>query len=66
MLPDVGVCLAEQPSAVQIMLLSALGGTEMTLLDAGVSITPGAGVGAAVKHLQSTSSYIRGRELKVT
>ena len=66
MLLALAAVLVKQPSAVQIMLLSALGGTEMTLLDAGVSITPGAGVGAAVKHLQSTSSYIRGRELKVT
>ena len=49
---------------MQIMCLSALAGTEMTLLDAGVDITPGSGVGAAVKHLQSTSSFIKGRELK--
>ena len=46
------------------MLLSALAGTEMALLDAGVKITPGSGVGAAVTHLQATSKSIRGRELK--
>jgi len=48
----------------EVMLLSALGGTEMALLDAGVKITPGSGVGAAVTHLQATSKSIRGRELK--
>ena len=46
------------------MLLSALGGTEMALMDVGIDITPGAGVGAAVKYLHSTSSFIRGRELQ--
>ena len=50
--------------AAQIMCLSSLAGTEMVLLDAGVNITPGSGVGAAVKHLQSTSSFIKGRELQ--
>lgn len=47
----------------QVMLLSALSGAEMALLDVGINITPGAGVGAAITHLQSTSASIRGREL---
>ncbi len=51
-------------AAAQIMCLSSLAGTEMVLLDAGVDITPGSGVGAAVKHLQSTSKFIKGRELQ--
>jgi alanine-glyoxylate transaminase / serine-glyoxylate transaminase / serine-pyruvate transaminase len=46
----------------EIMCLSSLAGTEMALLDAGVSITPGSGVGAAVKYFQETSAPIRTRE----
>lgn len=46
----------------EIMCLSSLAGTEMALLDAGVAITPGSGVGAAVKYFQETSSPIRTRE----
>lgn len=46
------------------MCLSALSGAEMALLDVGIKITPGSGVGAAIKYLQSTSDFIRGRELQ--
>jgi len=39
-----------------IMCLSSLAGVEMVLLDAGIKITPGAGVGAAVKYFQETAA----------
>jgi alanine-glyoxylate transaminase / serine-glyoxylate transaminase / serine-pyruvate transaminase len=45
-----------------VMSLSALAGAEMALLDAGVKIKPGMGVGAAVQYFQETSSVIRTRE----
>jgi alanine-glyoxylate transaminase / serine-glyoxylate transaminase / serine-pyruvate transaminase len=45
-----------------VMNLSSLAGTEMALLDAGIKIKPGSGVGAAVKYLQETSSVIPTRE----
>ena len=40
------------------MQASALAGTEMALLSCGVPITPGAGVGAAVKYWAETSKVI--------
>jgi alanine-glyoxylate transaminase / serine-glyoxylate transaminase / serine-pyruvate transaminase len=46
----------------EIMCLSSLAGAEMALLDAGVKITPGSGVGAAVAHFQKTSAIIPTRE----
>jgi len=46
----------------EIMLLSALAGTEMALLDAGVKITPGSGVGAALAHFQKTKGIYPTRE----
>lgn len=44
------------------MLLGALAGTEMALLDAGIKIEPGSGVKEAVKHFRETSSVIPTRE----
>ena len=46
----------------EIMCLSSLAGTEMALLDSGIKIKPGSGVGAAVEYFQSTSKIIRTRE----
>lgn len=46
----------------EVMNLSSIAGTELALLDAGVSIKPGSGVGAAVKYLQETSRVIPTRE----
>lgn len=46
----------------EIMCLSSLAGTEMALLDSGVSIVPGSGVGAAVQFFQETSKVIPTRE----
>ena len=48
----------------EVSLLGALAGTEMALIDVGVKITPGAGVGAAVKYFQETSSVIRTRSIE--
>lgn len=39
----------------ELMVLSALGGTEMALLDAGIEIKSGSGVGAAVDYYRSTN-----------
>ena len=46
----------------EVMLLGALAGTEMALLDAGVKLQPGSGVGAAVTHFHATSKVIPTRE----
>jgi len=47
----------------EVMLLGALAGTEMALLDAGVQLTPGSGVGAALAHFQQTKQLIPTREV---
>lgn len=39
-----------------IMCLSSLAGVEMCLLDAGLDIVPGKGVGAAIKYFQETAA----------
>jgi alanine-glyoxylate transaminase/serine-glyoxylate transaminase/serine-pyruvate transaminase len=39
-----------------LMILSVLAGTEMTLRDCGIEIDPGSGVGAAEEHLRSTAA----------
>ena len=50
--------------ASQVMMLGAIAGTEMALIDAGyTSFTPGVGVGEAIKYWQSTSAVIKSREL---
>lgn len=46
----------------ELMVCSALSGTEMTLIDAGVKIKPGSGIGPAIDYFQKTSSVIRSRE----
>lgn len=46
----------------EVMLLGALAGTEMALIDAGIKIEPGSGVKEAIKHFQATSSVIPTRE----
>ena len=47
----------------ELMMCSALSGTEMALIDAGVDITPGVGVGKAIEYWQKTSSVIPTREI---
>ncbi|KAK9828747.1 hypothetical protein WJX72_001909 [[Myrmecia] bisecta] len=42
----------------EVMMLGAIAGTEMALLDAGVNIEPGSGVKEAIKYWQSTSKVI--------
>lgn len=45
----------------EVMLLSALAGAEMAMIDAGIKIVPGSGVGKAIEFLQKTSKVIRTR-----
>jgi len=47
----------------EVSLLGALAGTEMALIDVGVKIQAGAGVGAAVKYFQETSKVIKTRAI---
>ncbi len=42
----------------ELMLLSALGGVEMCLLDSGIAIEPGSGVGAAVEYYRHATDKI--------
>ena len=42
----------------EVMLCSALAGAEMALLNSGVKIEPGSGVGAALKYWSDTSAVI--------
>ncbi|GMH33806.1 hypothetical protein BSKO_01640 [Bryopsis sp. KO-2023] len=46
----------------ELMVCSALSGTEMALIDSGVKVTPGSGVGRAIEYFQQTSSCIPTRE----
>lgn len=46
----------------ELMLVSALAGAEMTLMDVGVPIKPGSGVGRAIEYWQQSSSVIKTRE----
>lgn len=46
----------------ELMLAGALAGTEMVLIEAGVKLTPGQGVGKALKYWQETSKVIKTRE----
>lgn len=43
----------------EIMVMQALGGAEMAMLDVGIPITPGAGVGAAVSHYSANPVVIQ-------
>ena len=47
----------------ELMMCSALCGTEMALIDAGVEIKPGSGVGKAIEYWQQTSKVIPTREI---
>lgn len=47
----------------EVMLLGALAGAEMGLLDLGYGVVPGSGVGAALEYFQQTSSIIKSREI---
>jgi alanine-glyoxylate transaminase / serine-glyoxylate transaminase / serine-pyruvate transaminase len=43
----------------EIMVLQALGGVELAMHDIGIKFEPGAGVGAAVRHLSSAGEALR-------
>ena len=47
----------------EVMLLGALAGTEMGLIDAGMDIKAGAGVGAALSYFQEHSALIPTRDI---
>lgn len=42
----------------EIMVMQALGGVEMAMLDVGIPFEPGAGVGAAVRHFSETGQRL--------
>lgn len=46
----------------ELMLVSALAGAEMTMIDCGIPIVPGSGVGKAIEYWQKTASVIPTRE----
>ena len=46
----------------ELMLAGALAGAEMSMIDAGMNIKPGSGVGPAVEYWHKTSSVIKTRE----
>ncbi|CAG9462429.1 unnamed protein product [Pedinophyceae sp. YPF-701] len=48
----------------ELMLCSALCGVEMSMIDAGMKITPGTGVAKAIEYFQQTSAVIPTREFQ--
>jgi alanine-glyoxylate transaminase / serine-glyoxylate transaminase / serine-pyruvate transaminase len=46
----------------EVMLAGALAGVEMAMIDCGIKIIPGSGVGKAIEYWQKTSKVIRTRE----
>jgi alanine-glyoxylate transaminase/serine-glyoxylate transaminase/serine-pyruvate transaminase len=46
----------------ELMLCSALSGAEMAMIDAGMKITPGSGIGRAIEYFQKTAKVIPTRE----
>lgn len=46
----------------ELMLVSALAGAEMAMIDSGISIKPGSGVGKAIEYWQKSASIIKTRE----
>ncbi|KAG1661013.1 hypothetical protein FOA52_005328 [Chlamydomonas sp. UWO 241] len=46
----------------ELMLAGALSGVEMAMIDCGMNITPGSGVGKAIEYWQKTAKVIRTRE----
>lgn len=47
----------------ELMMCSALCGTEMAMIDAGIKIKPGSGVARAIDYWQKTSKVIPTREI---
>jgi alanine-glyoxylate transaminase/serine-glyoxylate transaminase/serine-pyruvate transaminase len=46
----------------ELMMASALAGAEMAMIEAGVKIAPGSGIGRAIDYWQKTSKVIKTRE----
>ena len=46
----------------ELMMVSALGGAEMAMRDAGIDIVPGSGVGKALEYWQKEAAVIPTRE----
>lgn len=46
----------------ELMQISGLAGAEMAMIDAGINITPGSGVGKAIEYWQKTAKVIKTRE----
>ena len=44
------------------MMCSALSGAEMAMIDSGMKVKPGSGVGAAIDYWQKTAKVIPTRE----
>jgi alanine-glyoxylate transaminase/serine-glyoxylate transaminase/serine-pyruvate transaminase len=47
----------------ELMMCSAISGAEMAMIDAGMSIKPGSGIGKAIEYWQSSSKIIPTREV---
>lgn len=47
----------------ELMMCSALSGAEMAMMDAGIPIKPGSGVGKAIAYWQQTAKVIPTREV---
>jgi alanine-glyoxylate transaminase/serine-glyoxylate transaminase/serine-pyruvate transaminase len=46
----------------ELMMCSAISGAEMAMIDAGMKIKPGSGIGKAIEYWQQTSKIIPTRE----
>jgi alanine-glyoxylate transaminase/serine-glyoxylate transaminase/serine-pyruvate transaminase len=47
----------------ELMMCSAISGAEMAMIDAGMKIKPGSGIGKAIQYWQETSKIIPTREV---
>lgn len=47
----------------ELMMCSAISGAEMAMLDAGMKVVPGSGIGKAIEYWQKTSKVIPTREV---
>jgi alanine-glyoxylate transaminase/serine-glyoxylate transaminase/serine-pyruvate transaminase len=46
----------------ELMMCSAISGAEMAMIDAGMKIKPGSGIGKAIEYWQQTAKVIPTRE----
>lgn len=47
----------------ELMMCSAISGAEMAIIDSGMKIKPGSGIGRAIEYWQQTSKIIPTREV---